>query len=178
MMNVGYSVGDIYINPSPQFTSRLTNVDYTATGTILNISTSNIIDSNQIETSATKPIKGSLNQEYGYIEVPLEMKYSLTNGKLGVSLIGGFSTLFLNSNSVFVETSQFSSELGEARNLNAIDFSGNFGFDVDYSINKHLYINISPMLKIYTNTFSDNYENSDNFKPYLFGIYTGLNYRF
>jgi len=180
MMNVGYSVGDIYINPTPQgnLTSRLTNVDYIPTATILNISTNVIIDSNQIETSINKPIKGSLNQEYGYIEVPLEIKYNLTNGRLGVNLIGGFSTLFLNSNTVYVETPQFYSELGEARNLNDIDFSGNFGFDIDYSINKHLYINVAPMLKVYTNTFSDNYENSDNFKPYLFGIYTGLNYRF
>jgi len=178
MMNVGYSVGDVYINPSPQAASRLTNVDYTSTGTILNVSTQNIIDSNQIETLGSDPIKGSLNQEYGYVEVPLEIKYSLTNGRLGVHLIGGFSTLFLNSNTVFVETPEFTSDLGKARNLNDIDFSGNLGFDVDYSINKHLYINVAPMLKVYTNTFSDNYENSDNFKPYLFGIYTGLNYRF
>ena len=180
MINVGYSVGDVYINPSAQagLASRLTNVDYISTATILNVSTQNIIGDNQIETSVTTPIKGSLNQEYGYVEVPLEIKYNLTNGKLGVHLIGGFSTLFLNSNEVFVETPEFSSELGEARNLNNVDFSGNFGFDVDYSINKHLYINVSPMLKVYTNTFSENYENSDNFKPYLFGIYTGLNYRF
>lgn len=178
MIDMGYSVGDVYINPSPQFASRLTNVDYISTATILNVSTENIVNSNQIETSLTEPIKGSLNQEYGYIEVPLEIKYSLTNGKLGVHLIGGFSTLFLNSNEVFVETPEFTSELGEARNLNDIDFSGNFGFDIDYSINKHLFINVSPMLKVYTNTFSENYENSDNFKPYLFGVYTGLNYRF
>ncbi|MDC9721245.1 MAG: outer membrane beta-barrel protein [Urechidicola sp.] len=180
MINVGYSVGDVYINPSTQagLASRLTNVDYIPTATILNVSTQNIISDNLIETSITEPIKGSLNQEYGYVEVPLEIKYSLTNGKLGVHLIGGFSTLFLNNNEVFVETLEFSSELGEARNLNNVDFSGNFGFDVDYSINKHLYINVSPMLKVYTNTFSENYENSDNFKPYLFGVYTGLNYRF
>lgn len=180
MINVGYSVGDVYINPSGQVgsASRLTNVDYIPTATILNVSTQNIISDNQIETSITNPIKGSLNQEYGYVEVPLEIKYNLTKGKLGVHLIGGFSTLFLNNNEVFVETPEFSSELGEARNLNNVDFSGNFGFDVDYSINKHLYINVSPMLKVYTNTFSENYENSDNFKPYLFGVYTGLNYRF
>lgn len=178
MLNMGYSVGDVYINPGPQAAARLANIDYTSTGTILNVSTQNIINSNQIETSITVPVKGSLNQEYGYVEVPLEMKYSLTNGKLGVHLVGGFSTLFLNSNTVFVETPEFSSDLGEARNLNNIDFSGNLGFDVDYSINKHLYINVSPMLKVYTNTFSENYENSDNFKPYLFGVYTGLNYRF
>lgn len=178
MVDMGYSVGDVYINPSPMAASRLENVDYTSTATILNISTQNIINSSQIETSLTEPITGSLNQEYGYIEVPLEMKYSLTNRRLGVHLIGGFSTLFLNSNTVYVETPEFSSELGEAKNLNDIDFSGNVGFDVDYNINKHLYINVAPMLKVYTNTFSKNYENSNNVKPYLFGVYTGLNYKF
>ena len=180
MINVGYSVGDVYINPSTQVgtASRLTNVDYIPSATVLSVSTENIIGSNQIEASLEDPIKGSLNQEYGYVEVPLEIKYSLTHGKFGVHLVGGISTLFLNSNTVFVETSEISSELGKATNLNNVDLSGNFGFDVDYNINKNLYINVSPMLKVYTNTFSENYENSDNFKPYLFGVYTGLNYRF
>jgi hypothetical protein len=68
-----------------------------------------------------------------------------------------------------------SAKIGEANNLNDVNFSGNLGLDVDYEINKQLFFNLSPMVKIQTNTFSSN---SGNFKPYVIGVYTGLNYRF
>lgn len=176
LVNVGYTIGDVYINPSPQFASRgLENVTYVNTATILNVNAASVLGQTQIETSTTVLLKGQLSQEYGYIEVPLELKYRLTNGKLGVHLVGGFSTLFLNSNNVLIETSEFSSNLGEASNLNTINFSANFGLDLDYNINKSLFINVAPMIKIHTSTFS---ENSENFQPYIIGFYTGLNYRF
>ena len=178
MVDVGYTIGNVYINPSPQFVARgLENVVYASTGTILNVNAGNLLDQETValETPSTDLIKGELSQEYGYIEVPLELKYNLTNGKLGVHIVAGFSTLFLDSNSVYVETSDFSSNLGEAKNLNSLNFSGNFGFDVDYYINKSLFINAAPMIKVYTSTFS---ENSENFEPYLIGFYTGINYRF
>lgn len=177
MMDVGYTVGEVYIDPSPQAAARLANVNYTNTGTILNVNASNNITTQSvIETGAVaEPITGDLNQDYGYIEVPLEMKYNLSNGKLGVHLVAGFSTLFLNSNEVYVDTNEFSSNLGEANNLNSVNFSGNFGMDLDYFINKNLFINVNPMLKVHTNTFT---ENIQNFEPYVIGIYTGLNYRF
>ena len=127
------------------------------------------------EVANSQVFEGVLNQEFGYIEVPLEVKYNLTNGIVGINLIGGFSTLFLNKNTIQYETDGFSTKIGEANNLNDLNFSGNLGLDVDYKINKQLFFNISPMVKIQTNTFSSN---SGNFKPYLIGVYTGLNYRF
>ncbi len=176
LVNVGYTIGEVYINPSPQFASRgLENVTYVNTASILNVNAASVLGQTQIETSTTVPLKGQLSQDYGYIEVPLELKYRLTNGKFGVHIVGGFSTLFLNSNDVLVETSEFSSNLGEASNLNTINFSANFGLDLDYDINKNLFINVAPMIKIHTSTFS---ENSENFEPYIIGFYTGLNYRF
>ena len=81
----------------------------------------------------------------------------------------------LNGNEVYVENSEFSSNLGQANNLNDVNFSGNFGLDFDYSINKNLFINVAPIFKVYGNTFSNN---TDNFEPYAIGIYTGINYRF
>ncbi len=175
LVNVGYTIDDIYINPSPSFSSRLANVNYDTSTSTMNVNANNLVPTNQNETARDELISGSLNQEYGYVEIPLELKYSLTNGKLGVHIIGGFSTLFLNNNEVYVNTLDFSSNIGEAKNLNDLNFSGNIGFDIDYKINQSLFINVAPMLKVYTNTFS---KNSDNFNPYLFGVYTGLNYRF
>lgn len=117
----------------------------------------------------------SLNQVFGYIEIPVEIKYNITDGKIGVNIIGGVSTLLLNKDEVFVETTSFSQSLGSSNNLRDINFSGNFGVDVDYSIYKNLFINVTPMLKVQTNTFS---KNSGDIQSYYLGVYTGLNYKF
>ena len=117
----------------------------------------------------------SLNQVFGYIEIPVELKYNITEGKIGVNLVGGFSTLVLNKDEVFVETNSFSQSLGNSNNLRPLNFSGNFGVDVDYSIYKNLFINVSPMFKVQTNTFS---KNSGSIQSYYLGVYTGLNYKF
>ena len=176
-IDVGYKIGDVFINPSQQYEARIANVIYSNTGAILNVNAGDFLNNPVVETTSNIPIRGDLNQSFGYIEVPLELKYSLSDvsRKLGVNLVGGFSTLFLNKNEVFVSTDEFSSNLGKANNLNSINFSGNIGLDVDYKINKKIYINVAPMLKIHTKTFSSN---DKNFQPYLFGVYTGLNYRF
>lgn len=117
----------------------------------------------------------NLNQVFGYIEIPVEIKYNITNGKIGVNIIGGVSTLLLNKDEVFVETNSFSQSLGSSNNLRDVNFSGNLGFDVDYSIYKNLFINVTPMLKVQTNTFS---KNSGDIQSYYLGVYTGLNYKF
>lgn len=118
---------------------------------------------------------GSLNQSFSYVEVPLEAKYAIVQRKLGVNVVGGFSTYFLYDNYVSITSFGKKTSLGEASNLNDINFSGNVGLDVNYNISKSLYINASPMLKYQLNTFS---ENSGGFKPYFFGVYAGLNFRF
>ena len=117
-----------------------------------------------------------LNQSFDYIELPVEIKYNVISGKnLSASIVTGFSSLFLSSNRINVETENYSQGLGEATNLNSINFSGNFGIDLDYYFNKNWTININPMVKAQLNTFS---ENSNGFMPYSIGIYSGIKYSF
>ena len=118
---------------------------------------------------------GSLDQSLRYVEVPLEVKYNILQKKIGVHVIGGFSTYFLYQNKVSITSFGKTTTLGEASNINSLNFSGNLGVDLDYNISKKLYINVSPMFKYQFNTFS---ENSGGFKPYYLGVYTGLNFRF
>jgi len=118
---------------------------------------------------------GFLDQTLGYVEIPMELKYNLVQKKLGVNVLGGFSTYFLYRNHVAVTSFGKTTTLGEASNINSLNFSGNIGLDFDYNISKKLYINISPMFKYQFNTFS---ENSVGFQPYYLGIYSGLNFRF
>ena len=120
-------------------------------------------------------LSGDLSQNYGYIEIPVEIKYSFYNTKkFNTEIVGGFSSLFLTQNKIDI-SSQFISTSGLANNLNALNFSGNLGFDFNYLINNHWSFNLNPMFKAQLNTFS---QRSNGFRPFNVGIYTGLKYRF
>ena len=164
------------------------DVNATATGSKIstnNISKSGIIlsnagaQSNDTQSGSNEQSKsdvsGELNQSIEYFELPIEMKYSLLESKFGIGLVGGFSTYVLTKNSVSINTQNQITDLGSASNLNNLNFSGNLGVDFDYKINKNWYLNVAPMFKYQFNTYSNN---SGNFQPYYFGIYSGLNYRF
>lgn len=126
------------------------------------------------ETSL-KSNKGDLTQIYGYYEIPVEAKYQITNNKtFGLQVIGGFSTLLLNKNEIFIETANYTNKLGTATNLNTLNFSGNVGLELDYKLYKNINLNVVPMFKVQTRTL--NTENA--FKPYSLGLYSGLNFRF
>ena len=118
---------------------------------------------------------GTLDQTLGYVEIPMELKYNVSQKKIGVNLLGGFSTYFLYRNQVSFTSFGKTTTLGEASNINSLNFSGNLGLDFDYNISKKLYINVSPMFKYQFNTFS---RNPGGFQPYYLGIYSGLNFRF
>ncbi len=120
-------------------------------------------------------VSGTLNQSIEYFELPIEMKYNLYDKKVGLNLVGGFSTFILTKNSVTIVSQNNITDLGEANNLNSFNFSGNLGIDLDYKINKSWYLNVAPMFKYQFNTYSNN---SGNFRPYYFGVYSGLNYKF
>ncbi|TYP99823.1 outer membrane protein with beta-barrel domain [Tenacibaculum adriaticum] len=173
MQKVEFNTKNVAIVSSVIGSSNLTNInsnqEYFIVNSFENADALSLSNSFAVE-------QGSLNQTYGYIEIPIEMKYNiLSSSKIRTNIIAGFSSLFLNQNTITAETSSFSEVLGEANNLNTINFSGNFGLDVDYSINNKMKFNINPMFKSHFNTFS---KNSNGFKPYTFGIYTGIKYEF
>ena len=132
--------------------------------TSVNISAANIVSRN-----------GNLNQRYGYIEIPIEIKYNLIEkNSFKTELIVGASSLFLNENETTLETESFSSS-GKMNNLNNINFSANLGVIFSYKFDKKWALNFSPMLKSHLNTFNNN---SNGFKPYYFGVYSGINLNF
>lgn len=119
---------------------------------------------------------GEMVQKMGYIEVPMELSYSLVNRKFGIDLIGGVSTLFLNDNNIYVTSSQgYRAEVGEAENLNSVHFSTNVGVGFKYRFWKSFEANFEPTFKYQVNTFSGD---AGNFKPYFIGLYSGISFSF
>lgn len=179
LVDFAYSTHDVDFSSSK--ISSLSNINYDnarvlKTNTMATmpqqVSKSN---NNEVSSRESAQVSGDLTQVYGYVEIPLEAKYRLNANKdLGINIIGGFSTLLLNKNDVYFETSEFTNRLGEASNLNTVNFSGNLGVELEYKVYKNVNFNLVPMFKIQTQTLN----NTNAFKPYSVGLYSGLNLRF
>lgn len=170
LINLGLTTNNIYVTPGVavvEFSNLSANPVSARSAAVSTLKDNALISDDDSG--------GSLNQVFGYVEIPVEVKYNVTDGKFGINLVGGFSALLLNRDEVFVETNSFSQSLGSSNNLRSVNFSGNIGLDIDYSLYKNLFINVSPMFKVQTNTFS---KNSGSIQPYYLGVYTGLNYKF
>lgn len=139
------------------------------------ISANNATGLKPFEDNLQNTESGVLNQRMGYYEVPLELSYALVNRKFGVQIIGGLSTLFLNENSVSVQSVTTTMSLGKANNLNQVHFSGNAGLGFRYQFWNSFEAHFEPTLKYQFNTFS---RDAGNFKPYFVGLYSGISFKF
>ena len=143
------------------------------------ISFNEAVSSASIEGTAefvtlSSPVRGRLNQQLGFLEVPVEIEYALLKKKIGLNLIGGGSALFLGENRVYLDSPDFTTDLGEAQNLNNVSFSTNIGIGMDYNFSPQFQFSVEPVLKLQLNTFRD----VSGLNPYYFGIYSGFSYRF
>lgn len=182
-VNLSYDTNDISFFRGIQ-AKTLAGVQPAASGTMIHVESNNI-NSNPVlspenellpfESSIVHKTSGYLQQEMGYLEMPVEMTYNILDKRFGIKLIGGFSTLFLQDNSIRVISGEINTLLGEANNLNDVHFSTNFGVGLKYSFLKSFEFNVEPTLKYQLNTFN---ANAGSFKPYLFGVYSGISYKF
>lgn len=118
---------------------------------------------------------GYLNQDMGFIEIPLEIEYHLIDKKIGLHIMAGTSTLLLNQNNVSYKTENSSSYVGKTANMNKTSFSANIGFGVDYNLNQRWSVNLEPNFKYQLNTFKSE---TTNVQPYYFGLFSGVKFRF
>ncbi|MDD2674842.1 MAG: hypothetical protein PHF81_08170 [Flavobacterium sp.] len=173
-LSLGYNTNNVMYSTGLA-NNNLANIKYTSTSLIEIKNESNLNMLSLFEINLQKTTTGTINQKMGYYEVPLEVSYAILDKKFGINLIGGVSTLFLNQNKISLVSSETKITLGEARNLNQINFSTNVGVGFQYQIMKSFKINFEPMLKYQMNTFSSN---SGNFKPIFVGLYSGISYSF
>ena len=155
--------------------NNLKNIQYPSDNVVKLVDQANYSSSPTFEKEIQKTNTGTLNQKMGYFELPMEVSYAVLDKKFGINLIGGFSTLFLNENTISLVSPQSNIELGEAKNLNQVHFSTNVGLGFKYQILKSFQINLEPMVKYQLNTFSND---SGDFKPLFIGLYSGISYGF
>ena len=173
VLNVDYNTNGIVYYQTQSVSSKLSNLSPNIAGSSIVIE--NLSNVNTPFNKMVQKSEGNLNQKLGYIEMPLEVTYKVLDKKLGIDFIGGMSTMFLNRNEIYLQSSDLNLKIGEANNLNNVHFSGNLGLGFKYGLFKHLDARIEPVFKYQINTFSND---SGNFKPYMFGVYSGINFTF
>ncbi len=181
-VDYGYDTNDISFSSSlvASTSTQITNINYTNTSRTLVVESNNLPESNPEfaanDIVAQSPSRnGTMVQEFGYLEVPMELNYALLDRKLNINLIGGISSLFLVDNTVVLESDGSSTEMGEANNLNDVNFSTNVGLGINYEFTNKVRIHLEPVFKYRLNTFS---EVEGSFQPYTMGVYTGMSYKF
>lgn len=186
-VDYGYDTDNVEFSSSLQASAseRIENINYAAASKNLIVkskanSFSNLESPNndaaiEVSTANSSARNGTMAQQFGYLEIPLELDYALIDRKFGVNLVGGISSLFLLDNLVLLTSGDLTTEIGEANNVNNVNFSTNIGFGVNYKFSPKIQLNIEPVFKYQLNTFS---EVSGDFQPFSVGVYSGLNFKF
>ncbi len=177
-LNLGYSVDNVivYNDVDPIVDNPpLRNVKLNSYGQTLSFLSTDDLNVAQVPGVVADNIQSSIGQNFGFIEVPVELKYKLSDKKVNISVIGGFSSLFLNENEVYTTLQGEETLLGEATNIKKTSFSANLGVGFDFKISEKINLNLEPVMKYQLNTFTDT---SGNFSPYTLGVQTGLNFKF
>ena len=182
-VDLSYNTNDIAFAAAPG-ARRLSGINYNENARALNIADAG---SARLATLAQDNLfgegannvnitNGSLQQRIGFVEIPVEGVYVVSDKRLGIQLVGGISTLLLNNNEVILNAEDgLQSNLGSANGVNDVSFTTNVGLGLDYKMTDKIKFNMEPSLKYQLNAFD---ESVGDFKPYFIGLYTGVSYRF
>ncbi len=183
-VDYGYNTDEIRFSSSltASTSTLIDNIDYDTNSRTLVVESQasrgaeqNVaLDANEV-TAPSPAREGRMVQDFGYLEVPVELHYRLLDRKVGINVIGGVSSLFLTGNSVTLVADNTSTAMGEANNLNEVNFSTNLGLGLFYRVTPKMQVNLEPMFKYQLNTFSDA---AGNFQPFSLGVYSGLSFKF
>lgn len=187
-VDLGYSTNDVIFYNNPQAiagfdlnTSTNSNSEMQNINLRSETANSSFLSASSLSLNNTPEIIKenalvSIDQQFGFIEIPVELEYKVMDKRLSLNLIGGFSTMFLNNNDIYVVANNGERTLiGEANNINELSYSANFGLGLNYGLSDKLNINLEPMFKYQINTFNNTF---GDFQPFFIGVYTGLSFKF
>ncbi len=180
-MKFSYGVGLTY-DMSDKLSVRIgyskVNLSYVTKNAPVNISNYNgiaykpNISNATIYAASNGDEKMDITQKISYTEIPFEVKYKFLDKKIGLKSSLGFSYFILDENKISIKTdSGYSQEIGKTKDLSKAGLSVNLGVEADYPLFKNMKIFVEPIFHYQIKAFSDS-----AFKPYYFGIHTGIRY--
>lgn len=174
-VNVSYTTNDVIFAPAVAGVA-FNQINFNASAAGFNVFNEAIYEASLTNPNARAfAVSGDLQQQLGFVEIPLEVEWQLFEGKFGIYASGGASTLFLIQNTVGFRNEMDYLNIGENTAVNTASLSGNLGIGLEYQLSRRLNLNLEPSFRYQLNTFSSQV---DGFYPYFFAIYSGINLKF
>jgi len=174
-LNDSYKMGNegVVTNSS---NSRTLNTPMGVTNIILpsGADLASVSSSNTLVAEATKSYE--LEQQAGYLEIPLLLRYKVLDKKIGLLVLGGINTNVLLSNNASLSDGDEVIANGEIDGLTPLTFSSSIGMGLDYSLSKRFRLSVEPTMKIQLTSL--NKQRVSGSKPYTVGLFTGISYNF
>jgi hypothetical protein len=124
----------------------------------------------------TKPLNTSIEQNLDYLEVPVTLRYYLIDNKFAVSMAAGLSANFLVNNSFYLETNNNKEKIGETDGISNLTMSAHAGLSLNVPIFKRISIQVEPRINYFLQEINKDF--TYKYRPYSFGIYSGIKYEF
>ncbi|MFO7573642.1 MAG: outer membrane beta-barrel protein [Bacteroidales bacterium] len=124
------------------------------------------------------PYSGNnLIQQFGYLELPFILRYKVVDRVLDLNLLGGVSYSLLVGNSVYAVSSVGEKiYTGYTDDISPFNISSTMGVGMSYNLSNAVSFNVEPMLRY--NISAIGLETSAISKPWTFGVFSGLYFRF
>lgn len=119
---------------------------------------------------------GDMEQKIHYVEIPLELEYKLTNfKKFNLVATAGGSYYLVTKNEISLKSPAARSvKIGEANNLNNMNYSANAGIKLEYLLSEKTSIHLEPNYRYMINTL----HNVETRNPSLLGLNLGFSIKF
>jgi hypothetical protein len=118
----------------------------------------------------------NLEQQAGYLEIPLVVRYKIIDRRMDFLLLGGINTNVLMSNNASLVDNKEIIANGKIEGLNPLTFSSSVGMGVNYAITDRFNFSIEPTMKILLNSL--NKQSGYDSRPFAVGVFTGISYQF
>ena len=122
------------------------------------------------------PVNAGLVQYFDFIEFPLNLRYLLYDGKINLIFTGGISSNVLIGNKVIFTYENGEIEPGRTESLRTLSYSGNLGLGLNYELNEQFLFLIEPRFRQYLHSINE--KGLIDTRPYMFGLYTGISFKF
>lgn len=119
---------------------------------------------------------GSIEQVFGSLEIPLNVKYQLNNNKVKFTVMGGLSGSFIVNNQAFLKYNNRKELMGSTEDIRNFNLSTDFGLGMEYPISRKVKIMLEPGFRYFLQSLSQNPDIT--FKPYVFSLSTGIGISF
>ena len=127
--------------------------------------------------SNTSEAKAELEQRIDYLEIPITFRFYVpTNGKVKLSLAGGVSTNWLIDNNAYLTSDGNKQSLGGTNDISSMTWSSHAGVALSVPIVGHLSFKLEPRINYFLSDI--NSDHPIGFRPYSFGLFSGVQYSF